>query len=167
MYGRVFMLTLFVLLALCIAALAFAIVCEWKLFVKADEAGWKCLIPVLAPYTLTCIATENKKIRIFSLVSNILLVIASLFSPMAGILSSGKFVSSMNIFSLGLLTDFLCAVIILGGVAAAVVNALSNYLLVTAFDESRGLAVGCVLAPYIVYIVLAFDDEVEYGGAIV
>ena len=46
-------------LIVCIAILVIGIMAQWKIFVKAGEAGWKCLIPIYNLYIITKIATGN------------------------------------------------------------------------------------------------------------
>ena len=43
-----------------IALAVFEIVCMWKLFEKAGEPGWKCLIPIYNAYIFMKICWEGK-----------------------------------------------------------------------------------------------------------
>ena len=162
------MITIVVILALAIAALVFIVMSSWRVFSKGEEAGWKCLIPVLGPYTLTCIATDDKRIRVASLVANIANLVATVFAPMTSLMNLGFYGSSsrFNVFSAGILADFLFGFIIIASAAAFIVNALSMYLLVLSFDESRGLGAVGIIAPHVVMLILGFDPDVAYGGPV-
>lgn len=43
----------------CLALSVFMIVCMWRIFSKAGEAGWKSIIPIYNTYILVKIATGN------------------------------------------------------------------------------------------------------------
>ena len=45
---------------LLLAIAVFSIVCMWRVFVKAGEPGWKCLIPIYNIYVFYKIAWEAK-----------------------------------------------------------------------------------------------------------
>lgn len=49
-----------VLLLPIIAALAFHLMCQWKIQKKAGNPGWYCLLPIFGPYQLGLIASNKK-----------------------------------------------------------------------------------------------------------
>ncbi len=54
--------------AVCLVALIACIVAEWKIFEKADEAGWKCLIPIYSTYIFFRIAWGNGWLFLLTLI---------------------------------------------------------------------------------------------------
>lgn len=50
-----------------LAAAVFGVVCTWKLFVKAGEPGWKCLIPYYNWYVFFRIVYGDRWYRLFFL----------------------------------------------------------------------------------------------------
>ncbi len=62
--GAAAVMLLLLELALCV----FFIFCMWKIFEKAGEEGWKCLIPVYNTYIMFKIATGNGWKMLFMLI---------------------------------------------------------------------------------------------------
>ncbi len=62
-----------------IAIIVFSIVCMWKIFTKAGEAGWKTLIPFYNMYTEFKIAWGNGWLFLLMLIPVVNFVIAIIF----------------------------------------------------------------------------------------
>lgn len=144
---------LFALFAL--AVIVFVVVCEWRVLSKAGESGWKCLIPVLSPWTLACVATESSVVRVGTLVANAAAIVGSLLAVVATGIDASVLVGVALILELA------------GGVAAWAFGVISNYLLGAAFGEDKAMQVVLGAMPFAGHVAIAFDPEIEYDEPVV
>lgn len=126
-----------------LALMVFAIVCLWKIFVKAGEAGWKSLIPIYNVYVYYKVAWEGKYF-LYLLLGGILVGV------LTGIGLSGNSGAVAGIGSF--LTVLLYA-------ATTVVSIIASVKLAKRFGKSSGFAVGLILLSIIFQAILAFDSS--------
>lgn len=124
------------------------IVSTWKIYKKAGEGGWKCLIPIYNEYILFKIAWKKK----FFWISFILSIVMSFLNMLAKGTNIGIFAES-PVFS-GIVSVLTLAIaIILLVIEIKVVVKLAK-----SFRKSGGFAVGLILLPVIFYPILAFGS---------
>ena len=119
-----------------IALIIFGIVCMWKIFEKAGEAGWKSLIPIYSGYIYFKIAWETKYfwiVLLAALVPGILLGVAG-GTPFASIIS------------------------IIAYIVILVIAIIAIVKLTKRFGKSGGFAVGMILLSIIFMAILAFGS---------
>lgn len=115
------------------------LIAQWKIFIKADEAGWKSLIPFYNIYVLYRIIWNTKMFWI-----TLLLYIAAMAFAKAG----GKVVS---LLAFGFFMAFLV-------IAIKSVNKLAK-----AFGHGAGYTLGLLFLPYIFFMILGFGSDLYYG----
>ena len=134
-----------ILLSLALAVLIIA--SYWKIFNKANEDGWKAIIPIYNAYMVFKIAWETKffwiQIAMEILTGFLNGIAASAGVPLLSVLSS------------------------LLGIASFVINIILMVKLANAFGRSGGFAVGLIFLPVIFIPVLAFGSSryVRYDAA--
>ena len=126
-----------------LAVLVFAIVCMWKIFVKAGEPGWKSLIPIYNIYTYYKIAWEGKYF-LYTFLGGIIVGI---------ITGIGTGSNSGALAGIG---SFLTIILY---VAAIVISIIASVKLAKRFGKSAGFAVGLILLSIIFEAILAFDSS--------
>ena len=128
---------------LLLAIAVFSIVCMWRVFVKAGEPGWKCLIPIYNIYVFYKIAWEAKYFLyvILGIVLAYVLMIIGLGSNSGAMSGIGAFV-----------------MVILYG-AIFVLSIIAMVKLAKRFGKSGGFAVGLILLNTIFLAILAFDSS--------
>ncbi len=125
-----------------LALLVFEIVCMWKLFEKAGEPGWKCLIPIYNAYILMKISWEGKYfwfMLLCALVPSILTGIA------AGTQSSG-------------LAGVAGFVWVAASIAMLVISIFAAIKLSKRFGKSPLFALGLIFLEPIFIAILAFGS---------
>ena len=174
--GSVVMLVLSMFGMLYLGMIAFSIVVNWKMLTKCGESGWKSLIPVYGSYVRACCATNDNRIRMGVLISNICVIVFS-FGGMAFGMSSmfdvmmsflrGMSASSSTINS-GIVGELMMSLSILSAVVCFIMNCISEYMLGLTFDEDKSLGIlmaspgmGLFASAFVV-----FDSDIEYGGAL-
>ncbi len=125
-----------------LAFAVFAIVCMWRIFEKAGEAGWKSLIPIYNAYVYYGICWETKYF-----IYTFLAVIA-----VAVISGAGLGANSNALAGIG---GFLIIIVYL---AIAVLGIIAMVKLAKRFGKSGGFAVGLILLSPIFLGILAFGD---------
>ncbi len=123
-----------IILVLGLAALAVMIIAQWKLFQKAGEPGWKCLIPFYNGflwYKLTW--------SVGAWVA--LLVLSILFA----------FLASIPIIS------------IIISIITLIMYCVSCHKVSRSYGQSGGFTVGLIILPFIFYLILAFGSS-KYVG---
>ena len=126
-----------------IALAVFEIVCMWKLFEKAGEPGWKCLIPIYNAYIFMKICWEGKYFWIMFL---LLLVPAVAVGLMVGGQSN----------ALAGVAGFL---MFAAYIAVGVIGIISLVKLAKRFGKSGAFAVGLIFLEPIFIAILAFDSS--------
>ena len=132
---------LFITVLLGIAVIVLMIAAEWRLFTKADEAGWKCLIPIYGQFVWFRIIWSTSALCLMI----VLYLIAMLLTTM---MSNALWLSVI-------------AMII--GIIMIVMAIMSSYYTAKSYGKGGGFAVGLILLPVIFYPILAFGDS-EYIG---
>jgi len=128
---------------LSIAASVFGIICMWRIFVKAGEPGWKCLIPVYNIFVFMKIAWEAR-------------YFVWLFVCMiAAILLTSLGASSRSEGLTGLSLVLLIAI----AIVAVIFSIIMSVKLARRFGKSGGFAVGLIFLSPIFMAILAFDSS--------
>ena len=120
-----------------LVVLVLSIIANWKIYEKAGEAGWKCLIPYYATF-VEYNFTWNKT---FAIVAVALMAASSV----VGLLGLPAIIAS--IISL----------------ANFVLSIIESVKLSKAFGHGVGFAVGLIFLPFIFRLILAFGDS-QYVG---
>ena len=132
------------LISLAISILS--LVAMWKIFVKANEPGWKCLIPIYNGYMVYKIAWQGKKFWMVFLYMFGGMVLGSVLAAMGDVLAI-----------VGL-------VLMLAGMIAGMVTVIKCYIrLAHAFGKSGAFVLGLIFLAPIFMCILAFGDS-EYLG---
>ena len=126
-----------------LAMLIFSIVCMWKIFEKAGEAGWKSLIPIYNVYVWFKIAWEGK----YFLAPLLCGIVAGIFTGIG---------TGSNSAAMAGIGSFL-TIIVYG--ATAVIGVIATVKLAKRFGKSAGFAVGLILLSLIFEAILAFDSS--------
>ena len=126
-----------------IALLIFGIVCMWKVFVKAGEPGWKCLIPIYNAYIFYKIAWEAKYFvwMILGVILASVIMGIGMGSNSGGLAGIGSFLMMILYAAI-----FVLAIIALVKLAKR-------------FGKGAGFAVGLILLSIIFMAILAFDSS--------
>ena len=131
------------LILVLIAIGVFTIICMWKIFVKAGEPGWKCLIPIYGQYVFYKIAWEPMWFFItlgLSVLTNII---------------TGIGASNSN----GGVTGFGLFLMIVVAIAAVIIGIVTMVKLAKRFGKSGGFAAGLIFLEPIFMAILAFDSS--------
>lgn len=151
-----------------LAAIVLLVIGQWKVFQKADEAGWKSLIPIYNEYVLACIATRDKRLRTATLACAITVAICSIgitggaISIATPMPTPSTSAAIENINVLGGVTDIASTLMIIAAIVGYVIKAIVNYKLAQAFDQSRSFGILLSVAGPLAMLVLAFDSDIEY-----
>ena len=140
-----------------VAIAVFSIVCMWKLFVKAGEEGWKCLIPFYNFYTETKIV-DYTRFFWFSLFGGLGLgVVAGIVVGIAAS-SNGSNGAAPAVVVVGIISLIFAIVMLVMAIKF-------NIKLAHAFGKSGAFVVGLILLPVIFVAILAFGDaQYQLGG---
>lgn len=125
--------------------IAIQIAAYLRIFAKAGQAGWKCLVPVLSQYTAFKMAWKPSMFLaalIITLADGIFILLASLFAE---------------------LTFLLIWLIMLASAAAVIMGIAFTHKLSRAFGHGTAFTFGLVLLEPIFILVLAFGRS-EYHG---
>lgn len=153
MVGSVtYMIIMFFYYIIAFAATIFQYICLWKIFVKAGQEGWKCLIPVYNFVVLFKIVGLSPYLLLIYLLPFLLIIGVFIVSFLAAI-----GVEAMFIMSIFMIFYF----IVLLGVYA--LNIVYMIYLGKAFNKSGAFIVGLVLVPVVFQAILAFDKKSVYG----
>ena len=127
----------------CLAWLVISIIANWKIFEKAGEAGWKCLIPFYSWYV------EYN----FSWLGWVGILYAVLLC-VPGFLNNAM---------QGEPNMALSAIVTLAGLAAFVISCIQRIRLAKAFGQGIGFAIGLILLEPIFRVILGFGGA-QYVG---
>lgn len=87
---KLFFIILICEMIVIIPIMVFMIICMWKIFTKAGQEGWKCLVPFYGTYVLTCeIAGKDTTTFVLRLIP-IINIYAAIVTYMALAKSFGK-----------------------------------------------------------------------------
>ena len=127
-------------------SIAIQIIAYWRIFTKAGQKGWKCLVPVLSQYTAFKIAWKPS------------MFLAALIISAADVL----FITLASLFAE--LTFILMWLIMLTSAAALIMYIAFTHKLSRAFRHGVGFTLGLLFLQPIFILVLAFGSS-EYHGA--
>ncbi|MBE5820614.1 MAG: hypothetical protein E7310_07405 [Clostridiales bacterium] len=146
----VFMMILYY--AICFGSAVFQYICFWKIFVKAGQEGWKCLIPV---YNLIVL------FKFIGLSPFLLLIYLLPFLLILGGFIIGFLIAIGVEIAYIMFFFIIIYFIVLLGVYA--LNIVYMIYLGKAFNKSTAFIVGLVLVPVVFQAILAFDKTSVYG----
>ena len=126
-----------------LAITVFSIICLWKIFEKAGEAGWKCLIPIYNVYVFLKICWEAKYF-----IYLILAIIAAIILTAVG--------TANNSGALAGIGGFLIVILY---IAIFVVDIIAMIKLAKRFGKSGAFAVGLIFLNAIFLAILACDSS--------
>lgn len=163
-----------VVLVAYIAVIVVMVMGVWRLYQKAGQPGWKCLIPFYNDYTLATIATSDRRIAIASVASSagcVLFMLAGMIFGGMGIINAASSVSrgyassyGTSAIGMGFGADFFFALAILAALCKAVVTIIVALKLAYAFDEGFATGVLLVIASPLVLPLMGFVSSIEYYG---
>ncbi len=140
------------MIVLIIALAVFEIICLWRIFEKAGEPGWKCLIPIYNLYVFMKICWEAKYF--------IYLILGIIGAAII-------FVVGLNNGS-GAMGGFAVFLMIALYIAIGILAIIAQVKLARRFGKSGGFAVGLIFLNTIFMAILAFDqsnyDRSRTGG---
>ena len=119
-------------------------IATWKIFTKAGEKGWKCLIPVYGTYI-------QYKFTWSGLQGILFLVAVVLARVLTGVFESGTVM-----YSIGLIPS----------VYAAVVALMQTHKLSKSFGHGIGFTIGLLLMNPIFMLILGFGKSQYVGPAV-
>ena len=126
-----------------LAITVFSFICLWKIFEKAGEAGWKCLIPIYNVYVFLKICWEAKYF-----IYLILAILAAIILTAVG--------AANNSGALAGIGGFLIVILY---IAIFVVDIIAMIKLAKRFGKSGAFAVGLIFLNTIFLAILAFDSS--------
>lgn len=119
------------------------VIAEWKVFTKADEAGWKALIPIYNQYTMFKIAWNPNMFWVF-----------------LGLSVASGFVTGIAGDNGGAIVGLITMVL---SIVQMVISIMFLYKLSKAFGYGVGFTIGLIFLSPIFYLILAFGSA-EYQG---
>ena len=131
------------LIIVLIAIAVFTIICMWKIFVKAGEPGWKCLIPVYGEYVFFKIAWEP----MWFFITLGLTVLSNIITSVAAANGNGG------------ATGFGLVLLIIVSIVSIVIGIITMIKLAKRFGKSGAFAVGLIFLNTIFLAILAFDSS--------
>ena len=131
------------LIIVLIAIAVFTIICMWKIFVKAGEPGWKCLIPVYGEYVFFKIAWEP----MWFFITLGLTVLTNIITSVAAANGNGG------------ATGFGLVVMIIVSIVSIVIGIITMIKLAKRFGKSTGFGIGLIFLEPIFMGILAFDNS--------
>ena len=138
--GLVTVITIFGLIWLILTVIA-----NWKIFEKAGEAGWKCLIPFYNMYTEYKFTWDGRIAFVF--------IAFTVISAYFGATSQ----TEPNTAVAGILSIM--------GLAATVIDIIQSIRLAKAFGKGIGFAIGLILLEPIFRVILGFGGA-QYVGKV-
>ena len=126
-----------------VALAIFEIVCLWKVFEKAGEPGWKCLIPIYNAYIFMKICWEGK----YFWWSLLIMLIPGVITGIAAGTGSAAFSG---------IAGFLMVAAV---IAVAVIEIMALVKLSKRFGKSGAFALGLIFLEPIFIAILAFGSD--------
>lgn len=136
-----------IVLALCIVM----IVALWKIYKKAGEHGWACLVPFYNNYVFYRMTWGNGWMFLLPTVLIFGYVFGLVFLMLSGFAGEATLTIIMTILAIG------C------GIASIVINIITLHKLSKAFGYGVGFTLGLLFLPIIFYIILGFGSS-KYVG---
>lgn len=146
------------------------IVAKWKLFEKAGEPGWACVVPLYDSYVLFKLSWGNGWYFLLTTVPAVLMEI-TFFLVYFSLIGQGlinAYASGFNdyagmtaVASSALRFGLLMSIV---GLGVFVVKIIAGIKLARAFGQSGGFAAGLILLNSIFICILAFSKDIVYVG---
>lgn len=155
MYGfmAVFMAIYWVVL---IGILAIQYVAQWKIFVKAGEPGWKCLVPFLNGYTLYKLFWKPVYYWLTLVLGVIVCVLVCIWAAMTSVVAHEAWFSAFTVVTWLVYAAYL---------VVAIVWSVKLYLgMSRSFGYGGGFAAGLVLVNIVFMLILAFGKDTYKGN---
>ncbi|MDD6193345.1 MAG: DUF5684 domain-containing protein [Lachnospiraceae bacterium] len=135
-----------------IALSVLLIVALWKVFIKAGEPGWKCLIPIYNVYMLFKIAHNDGFVKM--IVAGIIMIVLSVAA--GGIISYGIIATSVG----GIMAGVVFFIAVIAVMVYVLVLQYKMYAdLAEAFGHERVFAWGLLLLQPIFICILGFESS--------
>lgn len=176
-FWTVYGLTMMVSVIISLAISLFVVVCRWKLFTKAGEAGWASLIPYYSLYVECKIAGKKVCFWVISIVSTILSVatciyLSSFIDRIIELLFSTagfdrRYMSLQetdDLYQLAGELVVLWAIIMIVSIVLLIFNIIRFVGLSKSFGQTGWYALGFLFVPYVFYAVFAFSRSIQYVG---
>lgn len=132
--------TIITIFTVAIALVVLYIVGMWRIFEKAGENGWKCLIPFYNQYTMYKMFWKTKYFWIVLVLS----------------IANGFF------NGLALTIPALSTVVSIISLVAFVFAVFLNYRISASFGHGIGYCIGLILLPFIFTLILGFNQDEYY-----
>lgn len=136
-----------IVLALCIVS----IVALWKIYKKAGEHGWACLVPFYNNYVFYRMTWGNGWMFLLPTVLIFGYVFGLVFLMLSGFAGEATLTIIMTILAIG------C------GIASIVINIITLHKLSKSFGHGVGFTLGLLFLSVIFYIILGFGSS-QYVG---
>lgn len=136
-----------IVLALCIVS----IVALWKIYKKAGEHGWACLVPFYNNYVFYRMTWGNGWMFLLPTVLIFGYVFGLVFLMLSGFAGEATLTIIMTILAIG------C------GIASIVINIVTLHKLSKSFGHGVGFTLGLLFLSVIFYIILGFGSS-QYVG---
>lgn len=136
-----------IVLALCIVS----IVALWKIYKKAGEHGWACLVPFYNNYVFYRMTWGNGWMFLLPTVLIFGYVFGLVFLMLSGFAGEAVLTIIMTILAIG------C------GIASIVINIVTLHKLSKSFGHGVGFTLGLLFLSVIFYIILGFGSS-QYVG---
>lgn len=136
-----------IVLALCIVS----IVALWKIYKKAGEHGWACLVPFYNSYVFYRMTWGNGWMFLLPTVLIFGYVFGLVFLMLSGFAGEATLTIIMTILAIG------C------GIASIVINIVTLHKLSKSFGHGVGFTLGLLFLSVIFYIILGFGSS-QYVG---
>lgn len=136
-----------IVLALCIVS----IVALWKIYKKAGEHGWACLVPFYNNYVFYRMTWGNGWMFLLPTVLIFGYVFGLVFLMLSGFAGEAALTIIMAILAIG------C------GIASIVINIITLHKLSKSFGYGAGFTLGLLFLSVIFYIILGFGSS-QYVG---
>lgn len=136
-----------IVLALCIVS----IVALWKMYKKAGEHGWACLVPFYNNYVFYRMTWGNGWMFLLPTVLIFGYVFGLVFLMLSGFAGEAVLTIIMTILAIG------C------GIASIVINIITLHKLSKSFGHGVGFTLGLLFLSVIFYIILGFGSS-QYVG---
>ena len=120
------------------------IIANWRIFIKAGEAGWKSIIPIYGDYISYKIAWQPAYFWLT-------LILGIVSSYLQGTLETKE---SLTVYML----------VILIKIILVVISILYSIKLARAFGRGTGFAIGLIFLQPIFMLILGFGDDRYYGA---
>lgn len=136
-----------IVLALCIVS----IVALWKIYKKAGEHGWACLVPFYNNYVFYRMTWGNGWMFLLPAILIFGYVFGLVFLMLSGFAGEATLTIIMTILAIG------C------GIASIVINIITLHKLSKSFGHGVGFTLGLLFLSVIFYIILGFGSS-QYVG---